>query len=216
MQDNRLRNASSTSEPYRTQDNLCKSYMLSTMFKTQTEGWKRNYQQSPAEFDSFVTPKATNYWEEVGRVGWRANQQHRTAHKIISCPKNVLKEWDRYSSEVYVYGPGKQPVDIDKKYRVNMSMYKIGRPKKANHILTDATKQKILDVPITSHDLRAQRLMLKHPNSSMDKKINFTPGKSILSEIGSQDLMMTGRASGDGRDTWYGWNTQFEKLKLSG
>ena len=40
-----------------------------------------------------------------------------------------MREWDRFGSEVYVYGLGLQPVELDKKYYVNMEIYKLKKAK---------------------------------------------------------------------------------------
>ena len=66
--------------------------------------------------------------------------REKPIHRLYSCPKNVSNEWDRYNSEVYVYGPGRQPLDLDKKYRVDMSIYRKEEPRMPSHNLTEAVK----------------------------------------------------------------------------
>jgi hypothetical protein len=66
--------------------------------------------------------------------------REKPRHRLHSCPKNVSSEWDRYNSEVYVYGPGRQPFELDKKYRVDMRIYKKESQRMPSHNLTEAAK----------------------------------------------------------------------------
>ncbi len=47
-----------------------------------------------------------------------------TKQKFKNCAKNTLREWDRFGSEVYVHGLGIQPIEPNKKYNVDMQIYK--------------------------------------------------------------------------------------------
>jgi hypothetical protein len=72
-------------------------------------------------------PNSLDHRYDAGAIGWGVGQEKcvQDALKIRSCKKHVLREWDRFNSDVYVYTPGKQPNDLNKKYQVDMHLYKL-------------------------------------------------------------------------------------------
>lgn len=81
---------------------------------------------------------------EAGTIGWGVERERMidlSGVKIKSCAKNTLREWDRFGSEVYTYGLGKQPQELNKKYKVDMHIYHLGRPKKPTHELSDLARK---------------------------------------------------------------------------
>ncbi len=56
-----------------------------------------------------------------------------------------MSNWcDRYSSEVVVYGLGQKPVELEKKFNVDMYKYEIGVPRKPEYKLSQTARNKIL------------------------------------------------------------------------
>lgn len=73
---------------------------------------------------------------EAGTIGWGIERDRMidwSGLNVKSVPKNTLREWDRYNSEVTVYGLGQQPIELNRKYNVDITKYELGRPKKPNY-----------------------------------------------------------------------------------
>ena len=121
--------------------------------------------------------------------------------KVKSVPKNTLREWDRYNSEVYVYGLGAQPQELNKKYKVGLGCYELNPPKPREYEMTEYTKRRILecrdkvfDSPITSIDLKQQRNLFKYANSVLDNKA-ITGHRERVSRNGTATKNTSNRSS---------------------
>ena len=69
-----------------------------------------NYKAIVPEFKGeLVKQNQRDNWFEAGTIGWGVERDRmidRSGLQVKSSPKNTLREWDRFGSEVYVYGLG--------------------------------------------------------------------------------------------------------------
>jgi len=106
-----------------------------------------NYRRTlPDHKGDLVPQNMRDHRYDAGTIGWGVERDRMvdiSGVKVKSCAKNVLREWDRYNNEVTVYGLGKQPMELNKKYKVDMYKYYLGRKKRPTGELSENARKKI-------------------------------------------------------------------------
>lgn len=185
--------------PLLTQSNASKEYAIHNYEQSNV---KKGQSNSPSTPVSAMEPPRTSY----GHIGWRLTQPgaiNYSKHvKILSCPKKVLAELDRFQSEVYCYSLGKQPEDLNKKYGVDMQKYNRFTPKKPQYEMSADAKSaivdaKINDVPISAKDVRKHKAVVyKYRQSPFPKEITCLPDmEGIRNRVNRSTMIYKARMS---------------------